>query len=96
MSSSHSVGVFEAKNHFSEILERVQRGEVVTVTKHGKPIAEIRPTSPVGADVIERRMSLLTNLEANKAAFRAKHGAVAPWAVDELRQMRDERGGPRE
>ena len=39
-----SVGVFEAKTHFSEIVEKVvQRGVEYTITRHGKPIARIVP-----------------------------------------------------
>jgi prevent-host-death family protein len=86
-----SIGVFEAKNHFSEILERVQRGEVVTITKHGKPIAEVRPTE-VSPAAREKRMAWLATLEAQKAAFRAENGTVEPWAVADLRRMREERG----
>lgn len=39
------IGVYEAKTHFAELLERVQRGERVTITKRGKAVAEIRPAS---------------------------------------------------
>ncbi|HEY0927896.1 type II toxin-antitoxin system Phd/YefM family antitoxin [Brevundimonas sp.] len=35
-------GVAEAKNKFTHLLERVQDGERITITKHGKPIAELR------------------------------------------------------
>jgi prevent-host-death family protein len=90
MNGSQSIGVFEAKNHFSEILERVQRGETVTITKHGKPVAQIAPP-PALASVDERR-AMLAKLEAAKAAFIAKHGKVEPWALADLRRMRDERG----
>ncbi len=37
------VGAFEAKTHLSSILQKVAHGETFYVTKHGKPIAEIRP-----------------------------------------------------
>lgn len=36
-----TVGAFEAKTHFSALLERVAGGEEVLITKHGKPIARI-------------------------------------------------------
>jgi prevent-host-death family protein len=35
------IGTFEAKNKFSELLDRVERGEHVVITRRGKPIAEI-------------------------------------------------------
>lgn len=38
-----SVGAFEAKTHLSELLTRVEAGEVVTITKHGRPVARLVP-----------------------------------------------------
>jgi prevent-host-death family protein len=38
-----TVGVFEAKTRLSELLETVQRGEEVIITKRGHPIATLRP-----------------------------------------------------
>ena len=37
------VGIRELKSHLSEILGRVERGEVVTVTNRGHRIAQIVP-----------------------------------------------------
>lgn len=42
------VGVRELKNRLSAHLDRVNGGEEITVTEHGRPIARL---SPVGADV---------------------------------------------
>lgn len=36
-----TVGAFEAKTHFSALLERVAGGEEVVITKHGRPIARL-------------------------------------------------------
>lgn len=38
-----SVGAYDAKTHLPKLLDRVARGERITVTKHGKPVAEIVP-----------------------------------------------------
>lgn len=38
-----SVGAFEAKTHLSELLDRVTRGEKITITRHGVPIALLVP-----------------------------------------------------
>ena len=37
------VGAFEAKTHLSELLVRVEAGETVTITKHGRPVARLVP-----------------------------------------------------
>ena len=38
-----SINVHEAKTHLSKYLKKVQGGELVTLCKNGKPIAQIIP-----------------------------------------------------
>ena len=38
-----SVGAYEAKTHLPELLKRVARGERITITKHGTPVAVLAP-----------------------------------------------------
>jgi prevent-host-death family protein len=38
-----SVGLAEAKATLSALLDRVEKGETVTITRHNEPIAELRP-----------------------------------------------------
>lgn len=38
------VGAFEAKTHLSKLLDAVEQGSHVLITRHGKAIAEIVPT----------------------------------------------------
>jgi len=40
-----SVGSYEAKTHLPSLLDRVAKGEQITITKHGVPIAKIVPIS---------------------------------------------------
>ncbi len=48
--SAASIGAAEAKTHFSRMLDRVEhRGETITITRHGEPIADLVPRRP--ADV---------------------------------------------
>ncbi len=39
------VGAYEAKTHLPQLLERVAKGERITITKHGVPIAVLVPAS---------------------------------------------------
>ena len=39
------LSVHEAKAHFSAVLNSAESGETTIITKHGKPIAEIRPVA---------------------------------------------------
>jgi len=38
-----TIGAYEAKTHFSHLLERVETGEEITITKHGSPVAKLVP-----------------------------------------------------
>jgi prevent-host-death family protein len=38
-----SVGAYEAKTHLPQLLVRVARGETITITKHGVPVARLVP-----------------------------------------------------
>lgn len=39
----NSVGAFEAKTHFSQLIERATRGEEIFITRRGKPVAKLVP-----------------------------------------------------
>ncbi|MBN1669474.1 MAG: type II toxin-antitoxin system Phd/YefM family antitoxin [Kiritimatiellae bacterium] len=55
-----TIGAFEAKTHFSELLEKARQGTVFIVTRRGKPVAEL---GPCGA-------------QANRPAFGSARGRV--------------------
>jgi len=38
-----TVGAYEAKTHLPQLLERVAKGEKITITKHGVPVATLQP-----------------------------------------------------
>lgn len=37
------VGAYEAKTHLPRLLDAVAKGEVITITKHGVPVAMLVP-----------------------------------------------------
>jgi len=41
--TQQQIGAFEAKTHFSRIIEEVERGADYVITKRGKPVAKIIP-----------------------------------------------------
>ena len=45
---------YEAKAKFSEIMRLVREGRSVTISYHGKPMAEIRPVEQPGKDIAGR------------------------------------------
>jgi prevent-host-death family protein len=42
----NTVGAYEAKSRFSELIRRVRRGERILITHHGVPIAVLAPVEP--------------------------------------------------
>jgi prevent-host-death family protein len=70
----------EAKTHFLRILDDVERGETVTITRHGRTVATI---CPAGQTYQER---------AKKAfeAMREIRSRTKPVSLEEIRQFRDE------
>ena len=37
------VGVYEAKTHLPRLLDEVEQGETITITRHGRPVARVVP-----------------------------------------------------
>ncbi len=50
----------DAKAHLSSLLDEVERGETLIITRHGKPIARIVPEADDRRDKIDR---VLTEIE---------------------------------
>ena len=43
-----AIGAFDAKTHLSALLDRVARGERITITRHGVPAAMLVPVGDSG------------------------------------------------
>ncbi len=46
-----TVGAYEAKTRLSAILDEVEKGEQITITKNGRPVAVIQPVSGGTGDI---------------------------------------------
>lgn len=59
------VSIRELRNHGGEVIDRVAAGERLTVTRNGKPVAELRPIreSGLSAAVVIRHWSRLPSVE---------------------------------
>ncbi len=40
-----SVGVYEAKTHLAKLLEDAERGDTITITRHGREVARLVPAA---------------------------------------------------
>jgi prevent-host-death family protein len=54
-----TVGTFEAKTHLSTLLERVEQGEEITITRHGKAVARLVPLRTVDRGRLEDTVARL-------------------------------------
>jgi prevent-host-death family protein len=60
-----TVTIRELRNHGGEVVDRVEAGEAVTVTRDGRPVAELRPVRARGipASVLLSRWSRLPTVD---------------------------------
>jgi prevent-host-death family protein len=79
-----TVGAYEAKTHLSDLLERVSRGERITITKHGVPVAVLLPPDPAPRKEVKQ---VIAELRRFRSELHAK-GATATQA--EIREWIEE------
>jgi prevent-host-death family protein len=73
------VGAFEAKTQFSALLDKVEKGEDVVITRHGKPVARL-----VKADAAS-----LEEVDAAIARIKARREGVTTGGLG-WKALRDE------
>ncbi len=69
------VGAFKAKTHLSDLLDRVSRGEKITITRHGVPAAMLVPVEEAKAklsheEIIEGMRKLRKRIKSSKVNVR--------------------------
>lgn len=80
-----TVGAFEAKNHLSELLDSVEAGEEITITRHGKSVARLISSSKDQRSV--RTGIALASVRALRARL-AANGVC--FSTEEIQTFRDE------
>jgi prevent-host-death family protein len=83
-----AVGAFEAKNTLGSLLDRVERGEEIVITRHGRPVARLVPNAGrINQNRVMAEFELLR--ERARQLARASPGRPAfDW--EEIKQLRDE------
>lgn len=76
------IGAFEAKNTLGALLDRVERGEEIVITRHGKPVARLAPCTRE-IDQGEVRAALA------RMRARARDLAAGPVSWESLKADRD-------
>ena len=76
-----TVGSFEAKTKLAELLDKVEAGETVTITRHGSPVAQLVPVR--AADERERQRALIEEIKRWRVGKDrgAKPGSTIPELI---------------
>ena len=75
------VGAFEAKTHLSRLLDAVERGETITITKRNRPVARLVPPELMD---MERAATAIENIR------RLRQRINWQGSVEEILKLRDE------
>lgn len=62
-----SIGLFEAKTHFSALIQDAVNGKTTVITRRGKPVAEIRP---IASDQRDRARQAVERLKALRSRLK--------------------------
>jgi prevent-host-death family protein len=54
------IGASEARTHFWRLLDQVARGETLTISRHGKPVAQL---IPIGGSSRNERLRAIAELK---------------------------------
>ena len=70
-----TIGAFDAKAHLSALLDRVARGERITITRHGVPAAILVPVreagpKPIHEEIVEGMRTLRKRVKPDTLSVR--------------------------
>jgi prevent-host-death family protein len=79
-----TIGAYDAKARLSELLDRVEKGEQIVITRHGKPVARLIPEGRGD------RSAALAALDALTARRNELAARGVRFTSEEILVMRDE------
>lgn len=80
-----TLSAFEAKTHFGTLLDRVQSGEEIVITRRGQVVARVIPE---GIDRAEDRRNLVAAIRSSREEILADNGSLsARELIDEGRRF---------
>jgi len=62
-----NITAFEAKNRLGRLLDRVQGGEEITITRHGTPVAKLVPLAVSDRNGVERALATFKRIRQTLA-----------------------------
>lgn len=94
---SDTFSLYEAKARLSALIRRVREGRSITITVHGKPVAELRPfPRSATPPTLEQRLAVLDEAGLVRPALREpadptvlQVGAKKPGALQRFLEERE-------
>lgn len=69
----NTVSSFDAKTHLSQLLQEVEKGQSITITKRGKPVARLVPAQEESETSVEHIVEELASIRRGiKGVFEVK------------------------
>jgi prevent-host-death family protein len=79
-----SVGSYEAKTHLPQLLSQVEKGETITITKHGKPVARLVPAEE------QPQRDVATVIRELRAFSKERSRTLGKVSAREIKEMIEE------
>ena len=61
-----TIGAYDAKTHLPKLLEKGRKGNRITITKHGVPIAVLQPVEPGKHENVRSTINALRRFRKKK------------------------------
>src|SRR5579862_1063400 len=81
------VGAFEAKNTLGSLLDRVEGGEEIVITRHGRPVARLVPDQP--ASNRDQVQAAFDRLRERARRYARENPGTPPFDWEEMKKLRD-------
>jgi prevent-host-death family protein len=79
-----TIGLADAKAHFSEVIARVEAGETIVISRNGDAVAELRPVRPVSAE------EAIARIRALRKRIAKRNEGKEPWPESSYRDLAHE------
>jgi prevent-host-death family protein len=86
--SAQQVGAFEAKNSLGSLLDRVEQGEEIVITRHGKPVARLVPNA--GYPDQDQVKTAFERLRKRARQLAKENPGRPAFDWEEIKKLRDE------
>lgn len=76
------VGIFDAKTHLSSLIDEVEKGGEIVITRHGKPVARlVRTEERLSPEAVAKRQKALKELReiGRRLNINATHEQIKAW-----------------